>query len=194
MRPFLALLVLVCLATCAPAPAPVGPPVASAPPLPSAPAEEVTRTVYVTASALNVRSEPSTQGDIVSTAKRGAALTVVQNGDEWLKVRLADGREGWVAERFVGTEAETRKSVKRDCESDYSFIQTPSLSFTEQDAHGLVVVEATVNTRGVVTATKVISNSTGNKEAGALAEKEIRSAKFSPPIQCGCRFECFADA
>jgi TonB family protein len=185
VRPFLAALTLVCLAACAPAPAPVGPPVAPAPPLPSAPAAEqpVARTVYVTASALNVREEPSTQADIVSTAKRGAALAVLADGDEWLKVRLANGPEGWVAERYVGTQAETKKSVKRDCESDYSFIQTPALSFTEQDAHGLVVVEANVNVKGVVTSTRVISNSTGDRNAGAVAEREIRSAKFSPPIR-----------
>lgn len=164
---------------------------APAPPLPSAPVEEeATGTVYVTASALNVREAPSTQGEIVTTAKRGTALSVLKDGDEWLKVRLGDGREGWVAERFVGTQAETKKSVKRDCESDYSFIQTPSLSFTEQDSHGLVVVEATVNTKGVVTATKVISNTTGNKDAGAVAEKEIRSAKFSPPIR-NCQARAF---
>jgi uncharacterized protein YgiM (DUF1202 family) len=184
VRPFLAALTLVCLASCSAPPAPVGTPVAPAPPLPSAPAaQEPARTVYVTASALNVREEPSTQAEIVSTAKRGTALSVLQGGDEWLKVRLANGREGWVAERFVGTEAETKKSVKRDCESDYSFIQTPSLSFTEEDAHGLVIVEATVNTKGVVTATKVISNTTGDKDAGAVAEREIRSARFSPPMR-----------
>jgi TonB family protein len=181
------LLALILLASCAPAPAPVGPPVAPAPPLPSAAApaaeEAVTGTVYVTASALNVRAEPSTQAGIVATAKRGAALAVLANGNGWLKVRLANGREGWVAERFVGTQAETKKSVKRDCESDYSFIQTPTLSFTEQDAHGLVVVEATVNAKGVVTSTKVISNNTGDRNAGAVAEREIRSARFSPPMR-----------
>jgi uncharacterized protein YgiM (DUF1202 family) len=189
VRPFLAALTLVCLVTCAPAPAPVGPPVAPAPPLPSEPAaEETTRTVYVTASALNVRSEPSTEGEVVSQAKRGTALTVVTDGEEWLKVRLADGREGWVAERFVGAQAGTtttasKPSGKRGCESDYAFIRTPSLSFTEHDAHGLVIVEATVNTKGDVTATKVISNTTGDQNAGAVAEKEIRSAKFAPPTR-----------
>jgi TonB family protein len=184
VRPFALALTLVCLASCAPAPTPVGPPVAPAPPLPSAPAsEEVTGTVYVTASALNVRREPTMEAEILSQAKRGTALAVLANRNEWLKVRLANGREGWVAERFVGTQAETKKSVKRDCESDYSFIQTPSLSFTEQDAHGLVVVEATVNAKGVVTSTKVISNGTGDRNAGAVAEREIRSAKFAPPIR-----------
>jgi len=190
VRPFLAALTLVCLAACAPAPAPTGSPVAPAPPLPSAPEEQAARTVYVTASALNVRSEASTDAEVVTQAKRGTALTVLTEGDDWLKVRLADGREGWVAERFVGSEvAQTRtaarrpSSGKRGCESDYAFIETPSLSFTENEARGLVVVEATVNTKGDVTATKVISNSTGDKNAAAVAEREIRSAKFSPPMR-----------
>ncbi len=59
------------------------------------------------------------------------------------------------------------------------------LTFSDSAARGVVVVEATVNTRGVVTSTKVISNATGDESLAVLAQKEIRSAKFTPPIR-GC--------
>ncbi len=144
--------------------------------------------MYVTASALNVREEPSTDAEVVIQVKKNAQLTVVGSDEAWLKVRLEDGRTGWVAERFVSEEkgqARQQQAGKKrsGCESDYAFIQTPTLSFSELDAHGLVVVEANVSARGVVTSTKVVTNKTGDPNAGAVAEREIRSAKFAPPMR-----------
>jgi len=40
-----------------------------------------------------------------------------------------------------------------------------------------------VDTRGNVTSAKVVSNTTGDDSLGALAEREIRGAKFTPPIR-----------
>jgi TonB family protein len=141
----------------------------------------------VTASALNVREEPSTEAGVVLQLKKNAPLTVLGSDESWLKVRLEDGRTGWVAERFVSEErAQGRQQLgkkRSGCESDYAFIQTPALSFSQEDAHGLVVVEANVNAKGVVTATKVVTNNTGDPGAGAVAEREIRSAKFAPPMR-----------
>lgn len=186
VRPFAILLLLFLTACAPPAKAPV-----------SAPAEVVgTRegaeergegTVYVNASALNVRREPSTDADVVAQVKRNVALQVVGGQVGWVQVRLGDGRVGWVAERFVSATnaaaAGAGSGGKRGCESDHAFIETPALTFSELDAHGLVVVEATVNSKGVVTGTKVVSNTTGDPKAGAVAEREIRSAKFAPPIR-----------
>jgi uncharacterized protein YgiM (DUF1202 family) len=193
LRPVLLLTSLLLITACSTPPAPSGPPVAPAPP-PSAAAagEEATRTVYVTATALNVRSEASADAELVAQVKRGGALAVVEEREGWVNVRLEDGREGWVAERFVSSErvaqqtrraAPARKKGGGGCESDYAFVETPTLGMTDRDAHGLVVVEATVNTKGVVTGTKVITNTTGDPGAGAVAEREIRSAKFAPPIR-----------
>jgi uncharacterized protein YgiM (DUF1202 family) len=152
----------------------------------------------VNASALNVRERASADSRIVAQAKRGVALTVVSRNDGWVQVRLGDRRVGWVAERFVSTDlvpeqrsggraarATSKPTAgKRGCESEYSFIETPTLSRgSEADAHGLVVVEATVSAKGIVTATKVISNTTGDPSAGAAAEREIRSARFAPPVR-----------
>jgi uncharacterized protein YgiM (DUF1202 family) len=138
-----------------------------------------------------VRTEPSTGAEVVAQLLKGTQVSIAGNeADGWQQVRLGDGRVGWVATRFVSeekVEARTRTapaSKKRSgCESDYAFLQTPALSFSQEDAHGLVVVEANVNAKGIVTSTKVITNKTGNPDAGAVAEREIRSAKFAPPIR-----------
>lgn len=190
MRPFLVLLVLLILCSCAaPTPPPTAAP-ATPPPPPTASAEEmVTGTVYVTASALNVRREPSTEAEVIASAKQGTALSVVRSDDNWTRVRLADGTVGWVSSRYVANEkvaaARRERATRGGCppDSDYAFLEAPTPGFSERGPHGLVVVEATVNVRGVVTSTKVISNGTGDPALAAIAEREIKNSKFAPPIQ-----------
>jgi uncharacterized protein YgiM (DUF1202 family) len=186
MRPVLLASLLLIVCACAAPPVPTAPPEAAPPPPPVA-EEAVIGTVQVNASALNVRSEPSTDAEVLAQVKRGTRLDVLAADESWTRVRLADGRKGWVASRFVavpGAKASApprRKGCPPD--SDFAFTETPTLAFSDSGAHGLVVVEATVNTKGVVTATKLVSNTTGDEALGFLAAREIKSAKFSPPIR-----------
>lgn len=145
-------------------------------------------TVRVTASALNVRRDATTDGEVITQVKKGTALDVLAHDDSWTKVKLAGGEVGWVASRFVSSSAGTTRSTtkrKSGCpaDSDYAFTETPTLAFSDRPRPGLVVVEASVNTKGVVTRTKVISNTTGEESLAFLAEREIKGAKFSPPIR-----------
>lgn len=46
------------------------------------------------------------QGDnarIVATVPMGTAVDLLQGGKEWSRIRLQDGRTGWVRSRFLGT-------------------------------------------------------------------------------------------
>ena len=185
MRRVLAILVF--LAACAtpappPAPAPEPAPEAIAPVREE---EQVVGTVRVTASALNVRREASTDAEVIEQVKKGTALDVLREDVSWVKVRLAGGEVGWVAARFVskGGEAKKRKSGKCPADSDYAFEETPQLAFSDSGAHGVVVVEANVSAQGNVTSTKLVSNGTGDEALAFLAQKEIRAARFSPPIR-----------
>ncbi|HVE72896.1 MAG TPA: TonB family protein [Thermoanaerobaculia bacterium] len=190
MRRVLPLLVL--LAACAtPAPPPASapaPPEEPAPrPVATAPApqeERVIGKVRVTASALNVRAEASTDADAIAQVKKGTALDVLSEDASWVKVRLAGGETGWVAARFV-SKGGTAKKIKGKCppDSDYAFDEAPRLAFSEGGPHGVVVVEAKVNAQGRVTSTRVVSNGTGDETLAFLAQKEIRAARFSPPIR-----------
>jgi uncharacterized protein YgiM (DUF1202 family) len=194
MRPLTLAITLLVLCSCA-APPPPAPVVAPEPePAPPPVVEEtVTGSVRVTASALNVRREPSSDAEVVTQVKKGTELGVLRSDESWVKVRLADGSTGWVAERFVssGGAAQKKTKAKRSgClpDSDFAFLETPTPTFSDSAAHGLVVVEATVNTKGIVTATKVVSNGTGDEALAFLTAREIKSAKFSPPIRdCGPR-------
>ncbi|MDD5623118.1 MAG: SH3 domain-containing protein [Candidatus Peribacteraceae bacterium] len=56
----------------------------------------------VTNEFLNVRTSPSVTAGQVARLERGEVLTVIEFTDAaWAKVRLADNREGFVAQRYV---------------------------------------------------------------------------------------------
>lgn len=186
----LTLLATIHCATPAPAPEPAPAPAPVQPAAP-APAPASLGTVRVTASALNVRREASTTAEVIAQLKRGEAMTLLEDGESWSKVRLANGETGYVSSRFIGSESTTtarpkaRTTRKGGCppDSDYAFVETPMLSFSDSSAHGVVVVEATVSAKGDVQTTKVVKNDTGDPALAFLAEREIKKAKFSPPIR-----------
>ena len=47
----------------------------------------------------------------------------------------------------------------------------------------MVVIEASVDARGIVTSTRVVSNDTKDGSLAAIAEREVRNARFAPPIR-----------
>lgn len=163
--------------------------VSCAAPPPPRPAPEVaapeTRSVYVTASTLNVRSEASARAGVIGQVRRGANLEVVGEEAGWTQVKLAGGEVGWVSSDYVSRNQPGAVRRRRGCpaDSDFAFVRSPMPSFSQDGPHGLVVVEATVNTAGDVTSTKVVSNSTGDTALATKAEREIRTAKFSPPVR-----------
>ena len=125
----------------------------------------------------------STEADVVTQVRKGTALDVLSENESWVKVRLAHGGGGAVRRlRFRGEEVgrgrkkgavrrtRTTRSPRRRCR------RSPT-------ADGIVVVEAHVNASGNVTKTRVVSNGTGDETLAFLAEKEIKAAKFSPPIR-----------
>jgi TonB family protein len=124
--------------------------------------------------------------------KKGQTLSVLAEDESWMRVKLASGETGWVASRFVSRDGDKAasgkkksKAKKTSCpaDSDFAFVETPTLAFSETPKPGMVVVEASVNTKGAVTSTKVVSNSTGDEALAFLAQREIRSATFAPPIR-----------
>lgn len=185
----LALSVILALAACAPPPAPETTPEPAPAEAPAPREEPVIGRVRVTASALNVRASASAEADVVAQVKKGQSLSVLREDESWTKVKLEDGATGWVASRFVTSGAakaggsKTKKKGGCPADSDYAFLETPMLAFSDSGAHGMVVVEASVNANGTVTATKLVSNTTGDEALAFLAEREIKSAKFSPPIR-----------
>ena len=95
-------------APAAPAPAPARPPapVAAPAPAPAAPATApAKKTVYVKVSQANFREAAGTSGKILRVLRRGSRLEVLETRNDWLRVRLDDGPEGWVAESVTSDTA-----------------------------------------------------------------------------------------
>ena len=181
-----AVLALFAAACAAPAPPPPAPAPAAPPAPTAAPAEERTvGTVRVNASTLNVRAAASASAEIVSRARKGEKLAVLEDSGDWLRVRLGDGTTGWVAAQHIvreGAAARPRRGCPPD--SDYSFIKAPKPAFSDSaSSHGIVVVDAGVDAKGNVVSTRVVSNTTGDQSLALMAERELREARFAPPVR-----------
>ena len=46
----------------------------------------------------NLREGPGTKAKILRVLRKGTTVTVLEEKDQWFRVRLDDGREGWIAE------------------------------------------------------------------------------------------------
>jgi hypothetical protein len=170
--------------TPAPAPAPEPQPAAPAP-APTAPADRTIGTVRVNVSTLNVRREASTSAEVIGHVRRGERLTLIEDSGDWLRVKLNDGSSGWVSSQLIVREGAAARPRRGGCQpdSDYAFITTPKPVFADRGPHGMVIVEANVDARGIVTSTRVVSNDTHDDSLAFLAEREIKNARFAPPIR-----------
>jgi cell wall-associated NlpC family hydrolase len=61
----------------------------------------------VTASALNVRSGPSTSNSVIGTTYRGNTVEIQQSSNGWHKVKLSNGQVGWVSGKYLSLSGDT---------------------------------------------------------------------------------------
>jgi hypothetical protein len=66
--------------------------------------------MQVTAHMLNVRAEPDASAKRLSdrTLRKNATVAEECRADRWSRVRLADGRAGWVANEYLSPTSSTR--------------------------------------------------------------------------------------
>jgi uncharacterized protein YgiM (DUF1202 family) len=76
---------------------------------PAAPAVELGEegeVMYVTASSVNIRSGPGTQNSVVDSLGRGTAVEAVGAPDgDWVRIRTAQDRLGYVSGQFLSSTA-----------------------------------------------------------------------------------------
>jgi uncharacterized protein YgiM (DUF1202 family) len=74
-------------------------------PSPSKPTEvsqpTAQRTTEIVLAFVNLRQGPSMDSKIISVLKKGTKLIVLEEKAGWLRVRLGDGTEGWVAKAMT---------------------------------------------------------------------------------------------
>jgi cell wall-associated NlpC family hydrolase len=57
----------------------------------------------ITASALNIRSGPSTSYSVVTKAYRGESVEILESSNGWYKVKLSNGTTGWGSSDYIST-------------------------------------------------------------------------------------------
>ncbi len=91
----------------APQPQPVSPS-SQAPEVTQPPAQ---RTAEIVPARVNLRKEPSMRGKIIRVLKKGTPLTVLEEENGWLHVRLEDGAEGWVGQSMTSEQTRSNPSL-----------------------------------------------------------------------------------
>ena len=61
-------------------------------------------TVYINEKTVNIRTGPGTDFDVKKIVKYGYKITVSDEKDNWYKVRLKGGEEGWVSKKTITKE------------------------------------------------------------------------------------------
>ncbi|WP_071460855.1 N-acetylmuramoyl-L-alanine amidase [Bacillus massilinigeriensis] len=60
-----------------------------------------TKTYYVTASSLNVRSKPSTSGSVLGSVKKNTAVQVYAKSGSWSQIKSSNGLKGWSSSNYL---------------------------------------------------------------------------------------------
>jgi tetratricopeptide (TPR) repeat protein len=68
---------------------------------PKAEAAPPQQRVRVKGDAVNVRLKPTTNSQSLGRSKKGDLFPLLSRQEDWVKIRLSDGREGWIAARLV---------------------------------------------------------------------------------------------
>jgi hypothetical protein len=63
--------------------------------------------LYVTATSLNVRAQPTTSSTVVATLPRGSRVRATGVDGVWLLIDLEGGRAGWIRSDYVSTSQPT---------------------------------------------------------------------------------------
>ena len=62
---------------------------------------------------LTLRTGPSIENKIISVLESGQMMEVVEFGDEWSRVQLPNGKEGWVLSRYLTTNETNNIKLQR---------------------------------------------------------------------------------
>lgn len=62
---------------------------------------------------LTLRTGPSIENKIISVIESGQMMEVVEFGDEWSRVQLPNGKEGWVLSRYLTTNETNNIKLQR---------------------------------------------------------------------------------
>jgi len=137
---------------------------------------------YVRGDALKIHTKAADDAPVVTTYRRGESVSVLSRRGEWSEVRIASG-SGWVhANELAGADEATKEADN----TKPHFTRDPE-PVTQPGAHGEIVLEADVNSDGVVTNVRTIRNTTGSMSLETRNSASLREAVFTPVVRHGRR-------
>jgi SH3 domain protein len=78
------------------------------------PAASKAETVYVSEECeITLRSGPAPDRRIISLLKSGNPMEILEKGEEWSMVRIPNGKEGWVLNRYITTSQPSAMVLER---------------------------------------------------------------------------------
>lgn len=90
-------------------------------------------TMYVTdVLRLTLRTGQSTEHKIIAVIESGQEVEILESGEEWSSVRLADGKEGWVLTRYL-TPRETYNVKLKRLEDKHKNLRAQAASLLEEN-------------------------------------------------------------
>jgi SH3 domain protein len=92
------------------------------------------KTMYVTdVLKVTLRTGPSTENKIIKIIESGQRLEVLKPGEQWSLVRLFDGKEGWILNRYL-ISSETSNIRLERLESEHSDLKTKFKTIVEENS------------------------------------------------------------
>ena len=138
---------------------------------------------YVRDSVLKIHSKAADDAPVETTYQHGESVSILSRSGEWAEVRTANG-SGWVHANELADAAEASKAEADNVKPHFTRDPQP---VTQPGVHGDVILEADVNTDGIVTNVRTIRNTTGSASLEARNAASLRQAVFTPVVRHGRR-------
>lgn len=130
----------------------------------------------VTASKLNVRKGPATEHDKLDTLDKNTEIKLLEEQDNWYRIKLDDKKEGWVCGDYVLTESQAKEQEQNQAKQQANDIAKEVKSAS-------TVSDATTNKPSNAQAEASSNNNNGismSIEATAYAGDTITSTGTTP--------------
>jgi uncharacterized protein YgiM (DUF1202 family) len=138
---------------------------------------------YVRNADLKIHAKPSDAAPVLTTYRHGESVSVLARRGAWSEVRIAAG-SGWAHGVELADAAEATKAEADNLKPHYLRDPEP---VSQPGTHGDIVLEADVNTDGVVTNVRTLSNTTGSMSLEMRNAAALRQAVFTPVVRHGRR-------
>ena len=126
---------------------------------------------------------PADAAPVVTTYQHGESVSVLSRRGAWAEVRIASG-SGWAHANELVDAAEATKAEADNVKPHFTREPQP---VSQPGVHGEVVLEADVNTDGVVTNVRTLKNTTGSTSLEMRNAASLRQAVFTPVVRHGRR-------